>query len=95
MQYLFLMVDLFGIPLRVEGEPARRSWPVTLSDQLKKDVIEWNERFGPLIAAEHLYSAEDRRSQCAALNEEGRQLANRIAAEVSGGAKVRYVPEEL
>lgn len=95
MQYLFLMTDPFGIPLRVDGEPASNSWPVSLSEELQNEVTDWNARFRPLISAEHLYSAEERSSQCAALNEEGARLAARIAAEVSGGAKVRYIPETM
>jgi len=93
MHYLVLGADVVGIPLHEEGEPASSSWPVRLSEQLQKDVMDWNERFSPLIAAEHLFSSEDRKSQCAALNEEGKRLASRIAAEVPGGAKVRYIPE--
>ena len=95
MKYLVLEVDVFGIPLREEDEPPGRTWPVRLSEQLQEALLDWNKRFSPLISSEHLYSTEDRKSQCVALNEEGTRLARRIAAEVSGGAKVRYVPEKM
>lgn len=95
MKYLVLEVDVFGIPLREEDEPPGQSWPVRLSEELRNDVMDWNRRFSPLISAEHLYSPEDRKAQCATLNEEGLRLADRIAAETPGGAKVRYVREQM
>lgn len=95
MHYLVLGPDVVGIPLHEEGEPPSNSWPVSLSEQLEKDVMDWNDRFSPLIAADHLFSPEDRKRQCADLNEEGRRLASRIAAEVPGEAKVRYIAENM
>jgi hypothetical protein len=95
MLYLVLGADTMGIPLHEEGEPASSSWPFELPEQLKNDVINWNDRFSPLIAAEHLYSPEERKSLGSTLNEEGRQLASRIAAEMPGGAKVRYLAERM
>jgi hypothetical protein len=95
MKDLVLEVDVFGIPLRYDGEPPESSWPVELPEGLREEIIDWNERFGPLISASDLYSPEDHQIQCTALNEEGKLLADRIASELSNAVKVRYIPEKI
>jgi hypothetical protein len=95
MQYLVLEVDVFGIPLRVEGEPPENSWPIILGPQLKERIMEWNRQFGSMISASHLYSSEERAARYPLLNDEGMKLARLIEAEAGDGARVKYLAEDL
>lgn len=93
MQYLVLSVMPYGIPLRVEGQPPRTSWPVDVSSSLEEALIDWNERLTHIIANNDLHPETELQQLRAALNEEGVQLAKQLQDELAGQAKITYLPE--
>ena len=93
MLYLVLTVDPFGIPLKEEGEPPKRLWPVSLPAGLEKELLEWNERIADIVAAPDLYDQQEIGKIFQQLNNEGENLARRIEIELNGNVKVRYLPE--
>lgn len=92
MRYLLLGCDPAGdCPLWVEGEGLRDSIPVPLSPAVKADLLHWNERMSETVRNPDRYNSADLRSLRAELNEEGQELARRVAEERC--AKVRFLPE--
>ena len=93
MIYLVLEVDVFGLPLKREGELPEARWPVPLSHDLKQSLLDWNSRFGALVSAEHLYSPDDLAQQRKELNSEGEILLMKVKDKVGSLAKVTFLPE--
>jgi hypothetical protein len=60
---------------------------------LKEAIVDWNERMGAIIRTPEMHEAADLAATFKTLNEEGRSLANRLNAEMSGEVKVSYLPE--
>lgn len=62
--------------------------PVSLSPELVSELLAWNEQLAyAILAKAEADNALER------LNSDGECLAKRVAAEVSGGAKIRYLSE--
>ena len=93
MKYLVLSIDPFGIPLRMKGEPPSTRWPVELTEDLMGRLLDWNDRFSDVFAAEDRYTAEQRASLTSQLNAEGRKLAEMIDLATAGNAKTEFLPE--
>ena len=94
MKYLLLGCDAVGgPPLRGQFEGASYSWPVEPPADLKQAMIDWNERMGAIIRTPEMHQAADLSALFKALNEEGRSLADRLNAEMSGEVKVQFLPE--
>lgn len=94
MRYLLLGCDAVGNPpLWDEFQGPSYSWPVEPPADLKEAIIDWNERMGAIIRTPEMHQAADLTSLFKSLNEEGRSLATRLEAKMSGEVKVRYLPE--
>jgi hypothetical protein len=94
LQSLLLGCDPAGdCPLWVEGEGLQTSIPVALSPGLKADLLYWNQRMSAIVTGPERHSSAELEALRANLNEEGQNLARRVAEARSGQAKVRYLPE--
>jgi len=87
MKYLVLGCDPVGVRmLWEENELPGPAMPVSLPLELVTEMLAWNEQMASAILAK-----VEADSALARLNADGESLAKRVAAEVSGGAKVRYL----
>ena len=67
--------------------------PITLSDELRHSLLDWNERMGRLVSTPERYSAAELIAARDKLNEEGEHLAVRVEAEHGGQVQVRFLKE--
>lgn len=89
MKYLVLGCDPVGDRmLWEENELPGPVMPVSLSPELVSELLAWNEKMARAILAK-----VEADSVLERLNSDGESLAKQIAAEVSGGAKIRYLSE--
>jgi hypothetical protein len=89
MKYLVLGCHPVGDRmLWEENELPGPAMPVSLSPELVSELLAWNEQMAYAILAK-----VEADSALGRLNSDGESLAKRVAAEVSGGAKVRYLSE--
>lgn len=96
MKYLNLAADYQDLALGDE-----ESGPITIDDlglsaELVDDLVEWNERYQSVIpkSMDERY-VDEVASLIDELDRAGLALAERVASEVAGGAKVRYYSEGL
>ena len=67
--------------------------PIAISEELRRSLLDWNERMGALVRTPERYSPTDLVTVRHELNEEGQRLARRIEAEHDGKVKVRFLEE--
>ena len=67
--------------------------PITLSDELRNSLLDWNERMGVLVRSPERYSPTELVAARDRLNEEGQHLAVRVQAEQSNQVEVRFLKE--
>lgn len=89
MKYLVLDAQYTAAPLRDEFDYPTEAWPIELDPELLGRVIDWNDRYLTMLAADD--DSESGRLVRAALNTEGAELAQEISA--THAVKVKFSPE--
>lgn len=75
------------------GFLSRSTLPISVSDELRRSLLDWNERMGVIVRTPERYNLTELVDTQQRLNQEGERLARRIEAEHNGRVKVRYVKE--
>ena len=74
-------------------QSAAGAFPITVSDDLRRSLLDWNERMGVLVRTPERYSQTELLTARGELNEEGELLAGRVEVEHKGQVKVRFLAE--
>lgn len=67
--------------------------PVAISDELRRSLLDWNERMTVLVSTPERFSRTELLSVRRRLNDEGERLARRVEAEHDGQVRVRFLEE--
>nr|NUR37132.1 hypothetical protein [Sphingomonas sp.] len=67
--------------------------PIAVSDELRRSLLDWNDRMGVLVRTPERYSQAELLATRMDLNEEGERLARRIEDEQNGQVDVQYREE--
>jgi hypothetical protein len=67
--------------------------PISISNDLRLSLVDWNERMGVLVRTPEGFSPAELGEARSKLNEEGLHLARRIEAEHNGQVTVQFLGE--
>lgn len=67
--------------------------PISISNDLRHSLLDWNERMGALVRAPEEFSPAELVAARHELNEEGLHLAARIETEHNGQVTVQFMGE--
>ncbi len=96
MHYLTVMADYTGSALRDDFAGPVDPEALGLDASTAAALREWNERYRAVIPlGQRDRAASDIASLVATLDQEGMALADRVAAALADGSKVRYYSEGL